>query len=40
MVPDPDVATPLWLWASQEKVLVLFKPGWEKNKKKSNNISV
>ncbi len=29
MVPDPDVATPLWLWASQEKVLVLFKPGRE-----------
>jgi len=27
MVPDPEVATPLRLWASQEKVLVLFKPG-------------
>lgn len=27
MVPDPEVATPLWLWASQEKVLVRFKPG-------------
>lgn len=26
MVPDPEVATPLRLWASQEKVLVLFKP--------------
>lgn len=30
MVPDPDVATPLRLWASQENVLVLFKPGWNK----------
>lgn len=29
MVPDPEVATPLPLWASQEKVLVLFKPGWK-----------
>lgn len=32
MVPDPDVATPLPLWASQEKVLVLFRPGWKKPK--------
>lgn len=30
MVPDPDVATPLWLWASQENVLVLFKPGYNR----------
>lgn len=26
MVPDAEVATPLRLWASQEKVLVVFKP--------------
>lgn len=28
MTPELEVATPFRLWASQEKELVLFNPGW------------